>query len=138
MNPILRKIIKDELKLLKKLLNSLENQYNLLTSVEKDIVEISKVSEEIDDYIKAIATLEIEKKNVLQGKSLSILINNSSDEEIKENYKETLLLLDAITEQKNTNHLFIKQQLFFTKSLIRAITPKRNAEIYDSFGKIKK
>lgn len=138
MSPVLKKIIKDELKLLKKLISLLENQYNLLTNVEKDIVEISKIAEQIDEEIKAIASLEIEKKNILQDKTLSSIIENSNDEEVKEVYKETLLLLDAIAMQKDTNHMFIKQQLFFTKSLIRAITPKRNAEIYDSFGKIKK
>ena len=138
MNPILKKIVKDELKLLKELLKLLENQYNLLTSVEKDVVEISKVAEEIDGKIKEIATLEIEKKNILQSGSLSIIVENSNDEEVKEAYSETLKLLDMVAMQKDTNYIFVKQQLFFTKSLIRAITPKKNAEIYDSFGKIKK
>ena len=138
MNPILKKIVKDELKLLKELLKLLENQYNLLTSVEKDVVEISKVAEEIDGKIKEIATLEIEKKNILQNRSLSIIVENSNDEEVKEAYSETLKLLDMVAMQKDTNYMFVKQQLFFTKSLIRAITPKKNAEIYDSFGKIKK
>ena len=138
MNPILKKIIKDELKLLKKLLNLLENQYNVLTAIEKDIVVISNIAEEIDETIKLIATLEIEKKNILQDKSLSNVIETYGDEESKELYKETLSLLDAVAMQKETNFMFVKQQLFFTKSLIRAITPKRNAEIYDSLGKIKK
>lgn len=138
MNPILKKIIKDELNLLKKLLNLLEKQYNILTAIEKNIVEVSNLAEEIDETIKLIATLEIEKKNILQDRSLSSVIENSDDEEIKESYKETLSLLDTIAMQKETNFMFVKQQLFFTKSLIRAITPKRNAEIYDSLGKIKR
>lgn len=138
MNSILKKIMKNELKLLKKLLNLLENQYNVLTAIEKDIVKISNLAEEIDETIKLIATLEIEKKNILQDNSLSSIVENSDDEEVKELYKETLSLLDAIAMQKDTNFMFIKQQLFFTKSLIRAIMPKRNAEIYDSLGKIKK
>lgn len=138
MNSILKKIMKDELKLLKKLLNLLENQYNVLTAIEKDIVKISNLAEEIDETIKLIATLEIEKKNILQDNSLSSIVENSDDEEVKELYKETLSLLDAIAMQKDTNFMFVKQQLFFTKSLIRAIMPKRNAEIYDSLGKIKK
>ena len=75
MSPVLKKIIKDELKLLKKLISLLENQYNLLTNVEKDIVEISKIAEQIDEEIKAIASLEIEKKNILQDKTLSTALD---------------------------------------------------------------
>ena len=86
MNPILKKIVKDELKLLKKLLNLLENQYNVLTAIEKDIVVISNIAEEIDETIKLIATLEIEKKNILQDKSLSNVIETYGDEESKELY----------------------------------------------------
>lgn len=138
MNSILKKIMKDELKLLKKLLNLLENQYNVLTAIDKDIVKISNLAEEIDETIKHIATLEIEKKKILEDRSLSSMVENSNDEEVKELYKETLFFLDTIAMQKDTNFMFVKQQLFFTKSLIRAITPKRNAEIYDSLGKIKK
>lgn len=138
MNLRLLKIMKDEIELLEVLLNFLEKQYNLLTTVEKDIVEISKVAEEIDKVIKDIANLEIEKKNILQGKSLLKIVESSNNEEAKNIYNETLKLLDKISIQKDANYLFTKQQLFFTKSLIRAITPKRNAEVYDSLGKIRK
>ena len=138
MNPRLFEIMKKELELLKILLNFLEKQYNLLTEVEKDIVIINKVAEEIDEVIKNIASLEIEKKNILQGKSLLKVVDSSNNKEAEEIHRETLKLLDDITMQKDANHLFIKQQLFFTKSILRAITPKRNAEIYDNFGKIRK
>lgn len=138
MNPRLFKIMKEEVELLEVLLNFLEKQYNLLTATEKDIVIISKVAEEIDEVIKNIANLEIEKKNILQEKSLLKVVEGSNNEEAKQIYNETLRLLDNISIQKDANYLFIKQQLFFTKSMIRAITPKRNAEVYDSFGKIRK
>lgn len=138
MNPRLFKIMKEEVELLEVLLNFLEKQYNLLTATEKDIVIISKVAEEIDEVIKNIANLEIEKKNILQEKSLLKVVEGSNNEEAKQIYNETLRLLDKISIQKDANYLFTKQQLFFTKSMIRAITPKRNAEVYDSFGKIRK
>lgn len=138
MNPRLFKIMKEEVELLEILLNFLEKQYNLLTATEKDIVIISKVAEEIDEVIKNIANLEIEKKNILQEKSLLKVVEGSNNEEAKQIYSETLRLLDNISVQKDTNYLFTKQQLFFTKSMIRAITPKRNAEVYDNFGKIRK
>lgn len=138
MNPRLFKIMKEEVELLEVLLNFLEKQYNLLTAIEKDIVIISKVAEEIDEVIKNIANLEIEKKNILQEKSLLKVVEGSNNEEAKQIYSETLRLLDNISVQKDTNYLFTKQQLFFTKSMIRAITPKRNAEVYDNFGKIRK
>lgn len=138
MNPRLFKIMKEEVELLEVLLNFLEKQYNLLTATEKDIVIISKVAEEIDEVIKNIANLEIEKKNILQEKSLLKVVEGSNNEEAKQIYNETLRLLDKISIQKDANYLFTKQQLFFTKSMIRAITPKRNAEVYDNFGKIRK
>lgn len=138
MNQRLFEIMEEEVKLLELLLNILEKQYNLLTQVKKDIVEISKVADEIDILIKKIATLEVEKKDRLQGKSLLEFVEKSNNEEITDKYYNTLKLLDMISIQKDANYLFIKQQLFFTKSIIKAITPNRNAEIYDSLGKIKK
>ena len=74
----------------------------------------------------------------MQGKSLLEFVEKSNNEEITDKYYNTLKLLDMISIQKDANYLFIKQQLFFTKSIIKAITPNRNAEIYDSLGKIKK
>lgn len=138
MNQRLLKIMKEEIELLEVLLNFLENQYNLLTAVEKDIVVISKVAEDIDEVIKNIANLEIEKKNILQGESLSKIVENSNNKEAEKIYQKTLMLLDKISIQKDANYLFVKQQLFFTKSILRAITPKKNAEVYDNFGKIRK
>lgn len=138
MDSILFKIMKEEVELLEILLNLLEKQYNLLTAIEKDIVIISKVAEEIDEIVKAIANFEIEKKNILQGKSLLKMLENYHNKELKDIYDETLILLDKISVQKDANFLLAKQQLFFTKSILRAITPKRSAEIYDSYGKIKK
>lgn len=138
MDSRLFKIMKEEVQLLEMLLNFLENQYNLLTAIDKDIVIISKIAEDIDEVVKNIANLEIEKKNILQGKSLLKKVENCSDKEVKDVYYETLKLLDKISIQKDANFLLAKQQLFFTKSILKAITPKRNAEIYDSYGKIKK
>lgn len=138
MNPRLIKIMSEELNTLESLLNLLENQYNLLVSIEKDVVKISQIAEEIDLVIKNIANYEIEKKQILQGKSLGEVVEKYNDEKVSNVYVKTLNLLDIIAMQKDTNNVFVKQQLFFTKSMIRAITPKRNAEVYDSYGKIKK
>lgn len=138
MNNRLKEIMKSELTLLETLLNLLDNQYNLLVSPKKDIVEISNVAEQIDMHLRDIVSFELEKKNILGDSSLSKIVENESDEEMNEVYTKTLQVLDVISMQKNTNDMFIKQQLFFTKSMIRAITPKKNAEMYDSFGKIRK
>lgn len=138
MSSSLLKVMEEELEILKILLNLLEKQYNLLTGVEKDIVEISKIAEEIDVKIKQVASFEIEKKNILKNQSLLSVVESYKDEYALCVYNETLKVLDMIAVQKDTNNIFIKQQLFFTKSLIRAITPKQNADIYDSYGKIKK
>lgn len=138
MSSSLLKVMEEELEILKILLNLLEKQYNLLTGVEKDIVEISKIAEEIDVKIKQVASFEIEKKNILKNQSLLSVVESYKDEYALYVYNETLKVLDTIAIQKDTNNIFIKQQLFFTKSLIRAITPKQNADIYDSYGKIKK
>lgn len=138
MNNRLKEIMKSELTLLETLLNLLDNQYNLLVSPKKDIVEISNVAEQIDMHLRDIVSFELEKKNILGDSSLSKIVENENDEEMSEIYTKTLQVLDVISMQKNTNDMFIKQQLFFTKSMIRAITPKKNAEMYDSFGKIRK
>lgn len=138
MNPRLIKIMSEELNMLESLLILLENQYNLLVSIEKDVVKISQIAEEIDSIIKNIANYEIEKKQILQGRSLNKVVEEYNDEKISSMYSKTLNLLDTIAMQKDANNVFVKQQLFFTKSMIRAITPKRNAEVYDNCGKIKK
>lgn len=138
MNSRLIVIMNDELNMLESLLKLLENQYNLLVDVEKDVVKISEIAEEIDNLIKEIAKCEMEKRQLLQGKSLAEVVENCNNKQVSDTYARTLSLLEMITAQKDTNNLFIKQQLFFTKSMIRAITPRRDAEMYDNLGKIKK
>lgn len=136
MNVRLVEIMEKEVKLLKSLLNLLKEQYNLLIDTNKYVVKISQMSEDMNEIVKKIANLELEKKQILQGNKLSEFVNSCGEEYISNIYSETLELLDAIAIQKDNNRLFIKQQLFFTKSMIRAITPKKNAEIYDNAGKI--
>lgn len=138
MNQRLVEIMNKELRLLELLLNLLEEQYNLLVVKDKDVVKISQISEKIDENVKEIASLEIDKRNILGQKSLKEIVLSSNNEEVKNVYNQTLQLLDRVAMQKDTNNSFIKQQLFFTKSMIRAITPRRNAEVYDNSGKIRK
>lgn len=132
----LKKVLLSEEKEIRELLNILENQHKLL--VKKDIFGLEAIVEEIQKKNKLVAESEVNRRRVLGQRSLKEVVKNSNDEELDLIYRNIQKLLEEIVLQKETNDLFIKQQLTFTNRMLNIINPKREIPTYNSYGNMKR
>lgn len=132
----LKKVLLLEEKEIRELLNILENQHKLL--VKKDIFGLEAIVEEIQKKNKLVAESEVNRRRVLGQNSLKEVVKNSKDEELDSIFRNIQKLLEEIVLQKETNDLFIKQQLTFTNRMLNIINPKREIPTYNSYGNMKR
>ena len=132
----LKKILLLEEKEIRELLSILENQHKLL--VKKDIFGLEAIVEEIQQKNKLVAESEVNRRRVLGKNSLKEVVKNSKDEELDSIYRSIQKLLEEIVLQKETNDLFIKQQLTFTNRMLNIVNPKREIPTYNSYGNMKR
>ena len=128
----------EEKELLKNLLNALDEQYKLLTAKneDKDIVSICSIAEKIDSIAKSIAVIEIERRKLISNEDLISQIENSDDSDSKDLLKEISKVKRLIDSQNEINSTFVKQNLFFTKKMLKIITPSENFNTYNNLGKL--
>ena len=136
MNLELERVLKLEELKLKELLKLLDKQHELILS--KNLFELEAIVEEIQIKNKEIAQVEVERRKILGGISIKEYILKSNEKDLDEVYRRINKLLNEMVLQNDTNELLIKQQLTFTNKLINIMTPKKEAAIYNSYGKIKK
>lgn len=128
----LNNIMVNEYDALKSLLLILERQHELCA--KKDVFKLESVIDEIEAAGKKVAKLEVERRKLTGGNSMKEIVQESENDEVQNNYRKIKLLLEEIRVQKDTNELMIKQQLFFSKKMLNLISPKRNANLYNSRG----
>lgn len=123
---------------LQELLIVLDEQYKLLTSEnkDKDIVAICSIAEKINDIAKSIAVIEVERRNFISNEDLVFQIENSDDSEFKDLLKEISRIKKLIDSQNEINSTFVKQNLFFTKKMLKIITPSEKFDTYNNLGKL--
>lgn len=126
----------EEKELLQSLLELLDKQYSLLLEQDKDIVAICTIAEKIDSTAKAIALNEIERRKIITNDDLITLINNSDDTDIKEVVQSITRTKKLVDAQNDINRTFVKQNLFFTKKMLKMITPSEKFDTYNNLGKL--
>lgn len=128
----------EEKEALQELLNALDEQYKLLTSKneDKDIVAICSIAEKINDIAKSIAVIEVERRKIISNEDLVSQIENSDDSEFKDLLKEISRIKKLIDNQNEINSTFVKQNLFFTKKMLKMITPSEKFDTYNNLGKL--
>lgn len=137
MNPELKVVIYQEKTILKKLLELLDEQQDLI--INKDIIKIDKIAQELDSTAKELATTEIKRRSIMGTESsIKETIENCSDENIKQAYIEIKNNLKMIEIQKESNAILIKQRLFFTKKMINCIKPGKGIGTYNAYGQVGK
>ena len=124
-----------EKELLSSLLNKLDEQYSTLLKSNKDAVLICSISEKIDNIVKEIALTEIERRKTISNEALILQIESSNNEEFLTLIKDITKLKKLIENQNEINSAFIKQNLFFTRKMLKMITPGEKYETYNSSGK---
>lgn len=127
-----------EKELLTNLLDNLDKQYSALISTERDAVAICSISEKVDSIVKEIALTEIERRKIISNEDLISQIKFIGDEEYETLLKDISRLKKLIESQNEINSAFIKQNLFFTRKMLKMITPGEKYETYNSAGKIGK
>ena len=134
MNSELKVIIFEQKKILQNLLKLLDEQYNLV--LNKDVIALGKIAEDIEEEGKKLATIEIKRRNIASEEEFNNFIKNTDDEHITNVYNEMKELLTNLQKQKDINNTLIKQRLFFTNKMINIIKPSKSVNTYNAYGKV--
>lgn len=134
MNSELKVIIFEQKKILQNLLKLLDEQYNLV--LNKDVIALGKIAEDIEEEGKKLATIEIKRRNIASEEEFNNFIKNTDDEHIIDVYNEMKELLTNLQKQKDINNTLIKQRLFFTNKMINVIKPSKSVNTYNAYGKV--
>lgn len=121
---------------LKTLLEALERQHSFI--VKKDVFGMEKCMTEIEECNRSIAACEVKRRELTQGKSMSQIVEESSDEELDKNYRDIKKLIQETILQKDSNDLLIKQGLSYTNRMLSIMNPDRSAKTYNPYGKMKR
>ena len=134
MNSELKVIIFEQKKILQNLLKLLDEQYNLV--LNKDVIALGKIAEDIEEEGKKLATIEIKRRNIASEEEFNNFIKNTDDEHITNVYNEMKELLTNLQKQKDINNTLIKQRLFFTNKMINVKKPSKSVNTYNAYGKV--
>lgn len=134
MNSELKVIIFEQKKILQNLLKLLDEQYNLV--LNKDVIALGKIAEDIEEEGKKLATIEIKRRNIASEEEFNNFIKNTDDKHITNVYNEMKELLTNLQKQKDINNTLIKQRLFFTNKMINVIKPSKSVNTYNAYGKV--
>ena len=137
MSPELKVIIYEQRKMFKELLNLLDEQYDLILG--KDPTVLDKIARKLENVSRDIAKLEIQRRNIVGSDfSMGTLIEENDDKNIKEAYEEIKSTIKMIEIQKESNHVILKQKLFFTKKMLNVIKPSQGTGTYNYCGQVGK
>lgn len=137
MSPELKVIIYEQRKMFKELLNLLDEQYDLILG--KDPTLLDKIARKLENVSRDIAKLEIQRRNIVGSDfSMGTLIEENDDKNIKDAYEEIKSTIKMIEVQKESNHVILKQKLFFTKKMLNVIKPSQGTGTYNYCGQVGK
>ena len=131
-------IMHKEHEALENLLNLLEEQHRYIAS--DSLLEMEECVKKIQSASKIIAEIEIERRGLLGETSMQVIVNKIGDSKMSDLYKDIRRQLEALTMQKETNDLILKQKLSFTNQLLNALKPNnsKRTNVYNSYGKVKR
>ncbi|WP_026888244.1 flagellar export chaperone FlgN [Clostridium beijerinckii] len=128
------KLMQSQEEELKKLLELLETQYKMIMS--KDVFGLEGLVDKINESGKKIAKQEIERRNILGNNGITEVVNDSNNEELRENYNKIKITLNSVISQKETNDMLLKQQIIFNNKMLEIINPRREIKTYNSYGNL--
>ncbi|WP_026881225.1 flagellar protein FlgN [Clostridium akagii] len=130
----LKEVMQKELDALEDLLKMLDEQHSAY--IKKDLFALESIVKKIENSNTNVATMEVERRELIGNKSMKVLIKEINDEELNGNFIEIKNILTKIGFQKDTNELLIKQGLIFTNKMLNIFRPSKNAKTYNNYGKI--
>lgn len=132
----LKSIVINEKRALEALLVKLEKQHEFV--VKNDVFNMDSIVRDINDSLREIANIEMERRNITSGEDMSKIVEELGDEELEREYREIKKLLHSLELQKSTNELLIKQSLSFSNKMLQYLNPDRSAKTYGAYGKMKR
>jgi flagellar biosynthesis/type III secretory pathway chaperone len=130
----LNDIIGNEIDAINKLLLALEKQHSCL--VKSDAITLEGCVKEIEECNRAIAAIEVKRRELTKGRAMSEIVDEIGDRELEDNYRSIRRLLEETKVQKEANDLLIKQGLGFTNKVLGILNPSRTPKTYNSYGKV--
>ncbi|EDU36112.1 flagellar protein FlgN [Clostridium sporogenes] len=129
----IKQSLKEEIKVLKELLNLLDDQHEFISF--KKTFELDKIAIDIEEKCKELAQKEMDRRNLIGDTSMKEFIANAKDEELKSVYKEATNLLEEIKLQKDSNDMLIKQVISLTTNMLSILNPDRTPKTYGPYGR---
>ncbi|MGL5617425.1 MAG: flagellar protein FlgN [Sarcina sp.] len=130
----LKDIIDRENEALRDLLVILDKQYKSI--MKNDPMALEAIVDEIKVSNRAVAELEVKRRELLKGESFKEIIFKSGNEELENSFRETKKIIELLRLQKENNELLIKQQLSFNSKMLMILNPDRKAKTYNSYGRL--
>lgn len=132
----LKDVLKEQNDALKSLLDMLDKQYKMIMS--KDVFGLEEVVSEIQLCNKEIAEIEVKRRKLTGTASISNLIKEANSDPLDREFREIQKTIHLVKLQKDTNEVLIRQGLGFTNKLLQVLTPKKEANLYNSYGNIRR
>lgn len=129
----LREILKNEFIALKALLASLDEQFKALT--HNEVLKLEAIVPKIDSDCREIAKWEVQRRTLLEGKELGVVITDFGDKQLDSDYRNIKKLVAAVEVQKESNDMLIRQGFAFTTKILNILNPDRTPKTYKSNGK---
>lgn len=128
-------LMKEQEKYLNELLILLKVQRQMIN--QKDNFGLEGIVDKMTQCNKNIAQSEINRRKLLNGKSIKDIVNSSNDSELKKTYSDIHELLKTIVLEKETNEMLLKQELVLGAKILNMINPNREIKTYNSYGNLK-
>lgn len=128
------KLMKAQEQSLGELLVLLDLQFKMI--MNKDTFALEGVVDKLEQCSKKIAKEELERRKLIGNNSISQLVKNSDNQELKNSYKSIREILKKTLSQKETNEILLKQQMVFNTKMLNIINPNREIKTYNSYGSL--
>lgn len=128
----LNSLMESEIVYIEQLLEALKEQHHYLIkneafALEAIVLKIQKIN--ID-----IAGIEIERRKLVNGENMKVLINKLNNDNIESNFRKLKALLELTIIQRDSNELLIKQGIVFIGKMLNVLNPTTKVRTYNSYG----
>lgn len=130
------KLMQDQERDLRELLELLETQYKMIMG--KDVFGLEGLVDKINECGKKIAKEEVNRRKLIGEESISELVNKSDNDELKELYGKIQTTLNNVILKKETNDMLLKQQILFNNKMLALLNPSREIKTYNAYGNLKR
>lgn len=130
----LTEVLNKEREALDKLLLLLDEQYRSI--MDKDIFKLEALVDRINQANKEIAQIEINRRKIVGKGKMREIVAKLNNSQLEKEYFEIRKTINAVSKQKDTNDLLIRQRLSYTNQLLNIINPRRDYKTYNSYGNL--